>query len=45
MPRPVLRAWAVTAAAAVTGLVPLVPRSAAQAEQVAWSAVPVRLPS
>ncbi|MEU1264514.1 glycosyltransferase family 39 protein [Streptomyces cellulosae] len=44
VPRPVLRAWAVTAAAVVTGLVPLVLRSAAQAEQVAWIEAPVRLP-
>ncbi|MEV5363816.1 glycosyltransferase family 39 protein [Streptomyces cellulosae] len=44
VPRPVLRAWAATAAAVVTGLVPLVLRSAAQAEQVAWIATPVRLP-
>ncbi|MGA5807534.1 glycosyltransferase family 39 protein [Streptomyces cellulosae] len=41
VPRPVLRAWAVTAAAVVTGLVL---RSAAQAEQVAWIEAPVRLP-
>ncbi|MCC9684330.1 MULTISPECIES: hypothetical protein [Streptomyces] len=44
-PRPPPRAWAVTVAAVVTGLVQPVPRSAAQAEQVAWIAVPVRLPS
>ncbi|MEV5333755.1 hypothetical protein [Streptomyces werraensis] len=44
-PRPVLRAWAVTAAAVVTGLLPLVLRSAAQAEQVAWIEAPVRLPA
>lgn len=44
-PRPVPRAWAVTVAAVVTGLVQPVPRSAAQAEQAAWIAVPVRLPS
>ncbi|NEC47735.1 hypothetical protein G3I18_03965 [Actinospica acidiphila] len=45
LPRPMPRAWAVTVAAVVTGVVQRVPRSAAQAEQVAWIAVPVRLPS
>ncbi|WP_354671021.1 glycosyltransferase family 39 protein [Streptomyces sp. MA15] len=44
VPRTVLRAWGVTAAAVVTGLVPLVLRSAAQSEQVSWIEGPVRLP-
>ncbi|MFF7114484.1 glycosyltransferase family 39 protein [Streptomyces albogriseolus] len=44
VPRPVLRGWGVAAAAVVTGLAPLVVRSAAQAEQVAWIEAPVRLP-
>ncbi len=36
VPRPTLRAWSVTAAAVVAGLLPLVVRSAGQAGQVAW---------
>ncbi|MFG2971201.1 hypothetical protein ACGFZS_48835 [Streptomyces sp. NPDC048288] len=43
VPRPVLRAWAVTAAGVAGGLLPLVIRSAGQAGQVSWISGPVRL--
>ncbi|MEW1724565.1 glycosyltransferase family 39 protein [Streptomyces sp. NPDC093109] len=36
VPRPVLRAWSVTAAVVVAGVLPLVMRSAGQSGQVAW---------
>ncbi|MET9775938.1 glycosyltransferase family 39 protein [Streptomyces sp. NPDC006367] len=44
VPRPVLKAWSVTAAGVVAGLSPLAIRSAGQSEQVAWIDGPVRLP-
>ncbi|CAL9565539.1 hypothetical protein SUDANB145_04714 [Streptomyces sp. enrichment culture] len=44
VPRPVLRAWSVTAAAVVAGLLPLAVRSAGQSGQVSWIGGPVRLP-
>lgn len=43
VPRPVMRAWSVTAAGVVAGLLPLAIRSAGQAEQVSWIGGPVRL--
>ncbi|MEU6554262.1 glycosyltransferase family 39 protein [Streptomyces sp. NPDC046915] len=43
VPRPVLRAWSVAAAAVVAGLLPLAIRSAGQSEQVSWISGPVRL--
>ncbi|MGC8922372.1 glycosyltransferase family 39 protein [Streptomyces griseoaurantiacus] len=43
VPRPVLRAWSVSAAAVVTGLLPLVLLSAGQSQQVAWINGPVRI--
>ncbi|MFE9941269.1 glycosyltransferase family 39 protein [Streptomyces hirsutus] len=44
VPRPVLRAWGVTATGVVAGLLPLAIRSAEQSAQVSWIDVPVRLP-
>ncbi|MFF5564602.1 hypothetical protein ACFY7Z_02465 [Streptomyces sp. NPDC012623] len=44
VPRAVLKAWSVTAAGVVAGLLPLVIRSAGQSEQVSWISGPVRLP-
>ncbi len=43
VPGPVLRAWSVTAAGVVAGLLPLAIRSAGQSAQVAWIGGPVRL--
>ncbi|MGW7616324.1 glycosyltransferase family 39 protein [Streptomyces antimycoticus] len=43
VPRPVLRAWSVTAAGVVAGLLPLAIRSAGQSGQVSWIGGPVRL--
>ncbi|MFF5157879.1 hypothetical protein ACFY3N_16765 [Streptomyces sp. NPDC000348] len=43
-PRRVLRAWTVTAAGVVVGLLPLAICSAGQSEQVSWIDGPVRLP-
>ncbi|WP_232026443.1 glycosyltransferase family 39 protein [Streptomyces lincolnensis] len=43
VPRPVLKAWSVTAAGIVTGLSPLVIGSAGQSAQVSWIDGPVRL--
>lgn len=43
VPRPVLRAWSVTAAGVVAGLLPLAIRSAGQSEQLSWIDGPVRL--
>ncbi|MFE3736783.1 glycosyltransferase family 39 protein [Streptomyces sp. NPDC059134] len=40
VPRPVLRAWSVTAAAVVAGLLPLAVRSAGQSGQVSWIDLP-----
>lgn len=44
VPRPVLRAWSVTAAGVVAGLLPLAIRSAGQSGQLSWIEAPVRLP-
>ncbi|MDT0436656.1 MULTISPECIES: glycosyltransferase family 39 protein [Streptomyces] len=44
VPRPVLRAWGVTAAGVAAGLSPLVVLSAGQSAQVSWIEGPVRLP-
>ncbi|MEU5699120.1 glycosyltransferase family 39 protein [Streptomyces aurantiacus] len=44
VPRPVLKAWSVTAAGVVAGLLPLAIRSAGQSGQVSWIDGPVRLP-
>jgi mannosyltransferase len=44
VPRPVLRAWAVTAAGVVAGLLPLALCSTGQSGQVSWIESPVRLP-
>ncbi|MET7701642.1 glycosyltransferase family 39 protein [Streptomyces sp. NPDC005485] len=41
--RPVLKAWSVTAAGVVAGLLPLAIRSAGQSAQVSWIDGPVRL--
>ncbi|MEU1223331.1 glycosyltransferase family 39 protein [Streptomyces microflavus] len=41
-PKRVLRAWGVTAAGVVTGLLPLIVISAGQSEQVSWIGGPVR---
>lgn len=43
VPRPVLRAWSVTAGGVVAGLLPLAIRSAGQSEQLSWIDGPVRL--
>ncbi|MGP3940086.1 glycosyltransferase family 39 protein [Streptomyces sp. 6N106] len=43
VPRPVLRAWSVTAAGVVAGLLPLAIRSVGQSGQVSWIGGPVRL--
>ncbi|WP_372458622.1 glycosyltransferase family 39 protein [Streptomyces niphimycinicus] len=43
VPRPALRAWSVTAAGVVTGLLPLAICSAQQSGQVSWIGGPVRL--
>jgi mannosyltransferase len=43
VPRPVLKAWSVTAAGVVAGLSPLAIRSAGQSVQVSWIDGPVRL--
>lgn len=43
VPRPVLRAWSVSAAGVVAGLLPLAIGSAGQSEQVSWIGGPVRL--
>ncbi|MEU9337254.1 glycosyltransferase family 39 protein [Streptomyces sp. NPDC048290] len=45
VPRPVLKAWSVTAAGVVAGLLPLVIHSVGQSGQVAWIGGPVRLPA
>ncbi|MFF1463763.1 hypothetical protein [Streptomyces sp. NPDC058330] len=44
VPRPVLRAWSMTAAGVVAGLLPLAICSAGQSGQVSWIDGPVRLP-
>ncbi|MDX3387453.1 glycosyltransferase family 39 protein [Streptomyces niveiscabiei] len=44
VPRRVLRAWSLTAASVITGLLPLAIRSAGQSAQLAWIESPVRLP-
>ncbi len=44
VPRPVLRAWGVTAAGVVAGLSPLALYSTGQSGQVSWIESPVRLP-
>ncbi|AEM83066.1 integral membrane protein [Streptomyces violaceusniger Tu 4113] len=44
VPRPALRAWSVTAAGVVAGLLPLAICSAGQSGQVSWIGGPVRLP-
>ncbi|MBA2810557.1 glycosyltransferase family 39 protein [Streptomyces sp. KM273126] len=44
VPRPVLKAWSVTAAGVVAGLLPLAIRSAGQSGQLSWIDGPVRLP-
>ncbi|NNN29402.1 hypothetical protein HLK59_03340 [Streptomyces sp. S3(2020)] len=43
VPRPVLKAWSVTAAGVVAGLLPLAVHSAGQSGQVSWIDGPVRL--
>ncbi|MFI8003385.1 glycosyltransferase family 39 protein [Streptomyces sp. NPDC086010] len=44
VPRRVLKAWSVTAAGVIAGLLPLVIRSAGQSGQLSWIEGPVRLP-
>ncbi|WP_373561125.1 proton-translocating transhydrogenase family protein [Streptomyces sp. OV198] len=44
VPRPVLKAWSVTAAGVVVALLPLAIRSAGQSGQLSWIDGPVRLP-